>query len=37
MFNREIFLLKRVGTEKHMWTSSFYRYEHIYAYRKQEF
>ena len=38
MFNGEIiFHLKRVCTEKHMWTSGFYRYEQVYTYRKQEF
>ena len=31
MFNGEIiFHLKSIGTEKHMWTSGFYRHEHIY-------
>ena len=38
MFSGEIiFRLKRIGTEKQMWTSGFYWYEHIYTYRKQEF
>ena len=23
--------------KKHMWTSGFYRYEHIYFYKRQEF
>ena len=23
--------------KKHMWTSGFYRYEHIYSYKRQEF
>ena len=32
-----IFHLKSIGTEKHMWTSVFYRYEHIYTHRRQEF
>ena len=30
------FHLKSIGTEKHMWTSGFYKYEHIYL-RRQEF
>ena len=38
MFNGEIiFHLKRTGTENHMWTSGFYRYEHIYSCKRQEF
>ena len=38
MFNGEIiFHLKRIGSEKHMWTSGFYRYEHIYSCKRQEF
>ena len=37
MFNGEvIFHFKSIGTEN-MWTSGFYRYEHIYTYRRQEF
>ena len=32
-----IFHLKGIGTEKNIWTSVFYRYEHIYIYRRQEF
>ena len=32
MFIGEItFHLKRIGTEKKMWTSGFYRYEHTYT------
>ena len=35
---KKILHLKRKGSsEKHMWTSGFYRYEHIYSYRRQEF
>ena len=43
MFNGEIiFHLKRIEIlvdmcKKHMWTSGFYRYEHIYSYKRQEF
>ena len=38
MFNREIiFHLKRIGTEKHTWTSGFYRYEHIYSSEGRDF
>ena len=29
--------LKSIGTEKHMQTSGFYRYEHKYTCRRQEF
>ena len=37
MFNEEIiFRLKVIDTEKHMWVSGFYRYEHIYSYKRQE-
>ena len=32
-----MFHIKSIGIEKHMWTSDFYRHEHIYTYRKQEF
>ena len=35
MFNGEIiFHLKRIGTENHIRTSVFYRYEHIYIYKR---
>ena len=43
MFNGEIvFYLKRIEVlvdmwKKYMWTSGFYRYEHIYSYKRQEF
>ena len=29
IYGKIIFHIKRIGTEKHMWTSGFYRYEHI--------
>ena len=32
-----IFHLRKIGTEKHIWTSGFYEYEHIYTYQRQEF
>ena len=31
VFKRKLFHFKRIGTEKHMWTSDFYRYGHIYS------
>ena len=43
MFNGAIiFHLKRIEVlvdmwKKHMWTSGFYRYEHIVSYKRQEF
>ena len=33
-FGEIIFHLKSIGNEKNIWTSVFYRYEHIYIYRK---
>ena len=29
--------LKRIGAEKHVWTSGCDRQEHVYSYRRQEF
>ena len=34
---KENVYLKSIGTKKDMWISGFYRYEHIYTYRRQEF
>ena len=36
-FKCYMFHFKGIGTEKHMWTSGSYRYEHIDTCRRQEF